>query len=405
MWVSVIAENFSNKSRVVPMNKWKNAAIPAILIGISIGFVYAFSLFAKPISDYIGYSQSKVQFAFSLAIFFLGMAAAFGGSIVEKNIHRSTTISTVCFCSGLLVTALAIHLKSLILLYIGYGFIMGIGLGIGYLSPVKTLMLWFKDNKGLATGISVCAFGFASTVASPIITYLLARVSLPMVFVILSAIYVVPMTIAHFLLHKPDGWIEPQVNTDFHIKEYLRDKRFISIWIFFFLNITCGLALIPIASPLMTELGVKPTLIALVVSIMGIFNGAGRLVIAALSDKFNKRVTMYYFVFALSMLTAICAIFLHNFSMVALILISAGYGGGFALLPSLVSDIWGMKHVSKQHGFLLSAWACAGLCGNQLAMFIQRNTGSYMNVFKVTAVLYLIALAVAFINLNKTKTD
>ena len=387
------------------MNKWKNAAIPAILIGISIGFVYAFSLFAKPISDYIGYSQSKVQFAFSLAIFFLGMAAAFGGSIVEKNIHKSTIIGTALFCSGLLVTSLSIVLKSLILLYVGFGCLTGSGIGIMYLSPVKTLMLWFKDNKGLATGISVCAFGFASTVASPIITYLLARVSLSMVFIILAVIYVVPMTIAHFLLHKPDGWIEPQANTDFHIKEYLRDKRFISIWIFFFLNITCGLALIPIASPLMTELGVKPTLIALVVSIMGIFNGAGRLVIAALSDKFNKRVTMYYFVFALSMLTAICAIFSHNFSMVALILISAGYGGGFALLPSLVSDIWGMKHVSKQHGFLLSAWGCAGLCGNQLAMFIQRNTGSYMNVFKVTAVLYLIALAVAFINLNKTKVD
>ena len=372
-------------------NKWLNAALPAVLLHLSIGSVYAFSLFAKPISEYIGNSQSAVQFAFSLAIFFLGMSAAFGGTIVEKNIHRSTTISTVCLCSGLLVTASAIHLKSLILLYIGYGFIMGIGLGIGYLSPVKTLMLWFKDNKGLATGISVCAFGFASTVASPIITYLLARVSLPMVFVILSAIYVVPMTIAHFLLHKPDGWVEPQVNTDFHIKEYLRDKRFISIWIFFFLNITCGLALIPIASPLMTELGVKPTLIALVVSIMGIFNGAGRLVIAALSDKFNKRVTMYYFVFALSMLTASCAIFSHNFSMVALILISAGYGGGFALLPSLVSDIWGMKHVSKQHGFLLSAWSLAGLCGNQISMFIQRHTGSYLSVFSILAGLYIIA--------------
>lgn len=387
------------------MNKWKNAAIPAILTGISIGFVYAFSLFAKPISDYIGYSQSKVQFAFSLAIFFLGMAAAFGGSIVEKNIHKSTIIGTALFCSGLLVTSLSIVLKSLILLYVGFGCLTGSGIGIMYLSPVKTLMLWFKDNKGLATGISVCAFGFASTVASPIITYLLTRVSLPMVFIILAAIYVVPMTIAHFLLHKPDGWVEPQINTDFHIKEYLRDKRFISIWIFFFLNITCGLALIPIASPLMTELGVKPTTIALVVSIMGIFNGAGRLVIAALSDKFNKRVTMYYIVFALSMLTAICAIFSHNFSMVALILISAGYGGGFALLPSLLSDIYGDKNISKIHGTELSAWSMAGLCGNQLAMFIQRNTDSYMNVFKVTAVLYLIALTVAFINLNKTKTN
>ena len=387
------------------LNKWKNAAIPAVLLHCAIGSVYSFSLFAKPISEYIGDSQSAVQFAFSLAIFFLGMSAAFGGAIVEKNIHRSTTISTVCFCSGLLVTALAIHLKSLILLYIGYGFIMGIGLGIGYLSPVKTLMLWFKDNKGLATGISVCAFGFASTVASPIITYLLARVSLPMVFIILAAIYVVPMTIAHFLLHKPNGWVEPQVNTDFHIKEYLRDKKFISIWIFFFLNITCGLALIPIASPLMTELGVKPTLIALVVSIMGIFNGAGRLIFSAISDKLKKRIHIYYLIFLISIVIAILSIISYSFSMVALIIISACYGAGFSCVAPLLADIWGMKNVSKIHGQILSAWACAGLCGNQLAMFIQRSTGSYMNVFKVTAVLYLIALAVAFINLNKTKTD
>ena len=387
------------------MNKWKNAAIPAILLHVSIGSVYAFSLFAKPISEYIGKSQSAVQFAFSLAIFFLGMSAAFGGAIVEKNIHRSTTIGTICFCGGLLLTALAVYFKSLPLIYLGYGAVQGVGLGLIYLSPVKTLMLWFKDNKGLATGISVCAFGFASTIASPIITYLTAKVTLPIVFVILATIYVIPMTIAHFLLHKPDGWVEPQTTSDFHIKEYLSDKRFVSIWVFFFLNITCGLALIPIASPLMTELKIKPALIALVVSIMGIFNGAGRLVIAALSDKFKKRVTMYYVVFAVSMVTAICAIFSHSFSMVALILISAGYGGGFALLPSLLSDIYGDKNISKIHGTELSAWSMAGLCGNQLAMFIQRNTGSYMNVFKVTAVLYLIALAVAFINLNKTKTD
>ena len=387
------------------MNKWKNAAIPAILLHVSIGSVYAFSLFAKPISEYIGKSQSAVQFAFSLAIFFLGMSAAFGGAIVEKNIHRSTTIGTICFCGGLLLTALAVYLKSLPLIYLGYGAVQGVGLGLIYLSPVKTLMLWFKDNKGLATGISVCAFGFASTIASPIITYLLARVSLPMVFIILATIYVIPMTIAHFLLQKPDGWVEPQTTSDFHIKEYLSDKRFVSIWVFFFLNITCGLALIPIASPLMTELKIKPTLIALVVSIMGIFNGAGRLVFSAISDKLKKRIHIYYLIFFISIVTAVCAIFSHNFSMIALIIISAGYGAGFSCVAPLLADIYGMKNISKEHGTTLSGWAIAGLCGNQLAMFIQRNTGSYMNVFKVTAVLYLIALAVAFINLNKTKTD
>ena len=384
------------------LNKWKNAAIPAVLLHCAIGSVYSFSLFAKPISEYIGNSQSAVQFAFSLAIFFLGMSAAFGGAIVEKNIHRSTTIGTICFCGGLLLTALAVYLKSLPLIYLGYGAVQGVGLGLIYLSPVKTLMLWFKDNKGLATGISVCAFGFASTVASPIITYLLARVSLPMVFVILAAIYVIPMTIAHFLLHKPDGWVEPQANTDFHIKEYLSDKRFVSIWVFFFLNITCGLALIPIASPLMTELKIKPTLIALVVSIMGIFNGAGRLVFSAISDKLKKRIHIYYLIFFISIVTAVCAIFSHNFSMIALIIISSTYGAGFSCIAPLLADIYGMKNISKQHGLAVSAWGIAGLCGNQISMFIQRHTNSYLSVLYVLVPLYMIALLFAIL-LNKTQ--
>ena len=143
-------------------NKWIRGALPALLIHISIGSVYAWSLFVAKIAEYIGKTQSSVQFAFSLAIFFLGMSAAFGGKIVEKNIHKSSLISCMCFCTGLLLTGAAICLKSLLLIYIGYGCLMGIGLGTGYITPIKTLMLWFKDQKGLATGIAVCAFGFAS---------------------------------------------------------------------------------------------------------------------------------------------------------------------------------------------------------------------------------------------------
>lgn len=383
-------------------NKWKNAAIPAILLHICVGSVYSWSLFVKAISDHIGYSQSSVQFAFSLAIFFLGMSAAFGGSIVERNIHKSSLLGAMFFCGGLLVTALSINLKSLALLYLGYGCLVGIGTGITYLSPVKTLMLWFKDNKGLATGISVCAFGFASTVASPIITFLLDRVSLPLVFVILAGIYFIPMIIGHVLLQKPSDWIESKSNADFKAIIMLKDKKFIAMWLFFFLNITCGLALIPIASPMLTELNVKSTLIALVVSIMGAFNGCGRLVFSALSDKLKKRVHIYYLIFCISIITAILSIISHNFSMIALILISATYGAGFSCIAPLLADCYGMKNISKQHGLILSAWACAGLCGNQLAMFIKRQTDSYMTVFYVIGVLYIIALILSMnVKINK----
>lgn len=377
------------------MNRWKNAAIPAVLLHICIGSVYSWSLFVAPISEHIGKSQSLVQFAFSLAIFFLGMSAAFGGSFVERNIHRSSLMSTLCFCGGLLITALAVHIKSLALLYIGYGVVLGIGLGIGYLSPVKTLMLWFKDNKGLATGISVCAFGFASTIASPIITFLTHRVSLPMTFIIMAGMYFVPMFAGHLLLHKPDGWVEPQTVSDFKVSTILKDKVFIGMWIMFFLNITCGLALIPIASPMMTELKFKPAIIALVVSIMGVFNGSGRLVFSAISDKLKKRIHIYYLIFAMSIAVVVLSIISPKLSLVALILISACYGAGFSCIAPLLADKYSMKNISKIHGTILSAWSFAGLAGNQMAMFIQRHTGSYMSVFFVIGILYLVAFGIA----------
>lgn len=373
-------------------NKWTRAAIPAILLHICIGSVYSFSLFAKPISDYIGYSQSKVQFAFSLAIFFLGMSAAFGGAFVEKDIHRSSLLSTLCFCGGLLITALAVHIKSLWLLYVGYGVVLGVGLGIGYLSPVKTLMLWFKDNKGLATGISVCAFGFASTIASPIITTLLNRVSIEQTFMILAGIYFIPMMIGHFLLQKPKDWIEPQTSSDFKRMTMFKDKNFILMWLMFYLNIACGLALIPVASPMMTELNMKPTTIALIVAIMGVFNGSGRLVFSAISDKLNKRKYIYYVIFTCSILMTGATIIFHAITPLTLILISATYGAGFSCIAPLLADLYSMKNISKIHGLILSAWAIAGLTGNQMSMFIQRHTGSYMTVFYIICTLYLIAM-------------
>ena len=376
-------------------NKWTRGAIPAVLLHGSIGSVYAFSLFVKLITEHIGKSQGQVQFAFSLAIFFLGMSAAFCGELVEKNIHKSSLISMICFCGGLLITAGAMHLKSLILLYIGYGVVGGVGLGLGYLSPVKTLMLWFKDNKGLATGISVCAFGFASSIASPIITYLTARYSLQRTFITLGCIYIIPMFLAHLLLKKPEGWVEPQTKSDFKAISMFKDKTFVFIWFVIFINITCGLAVISTASPMLNELSYTPARIALIVSIMGVFNGAGRLAFSAMSDLLRKRVYIYYAILGISIATALCAGFIHQTAFVALILISACYGAGFSCLPTLLSDIYGMKNISKIHGLALSAWAMAGLCGNQLAVYVQKTTGQYVWVFFVTAVLYTIAMAFA----------
>lgn len=170
-----------NRTMNLKENKWIRGAIPALLLHCSIGTVYCWSVFSQEIATHIGFSKSAVEWAFSFAIFFLGMSAAFLGNVVEKDIHKSSLIATICFALGLVGTAFFIQyggnnkgsVLALVGIYISYGFVMGVGLGTGYLSPVKTLMLWFQDRKGLATGLAVAGFGAAKAIASPIMQKML----------------------------------------------------------------------------------------------------------------------------------------------------------------------------------------------------------------------------------------
>lgn len=386
-------------------NKWIRGAVPALLIHLSIGSVYAWSLFVESIANYINATQSSVQFAFSLAIFFLGMSAAFGGSIVEKDIHKSSLISCICFCSGLLLTAFAIYIKSLLLIYIGYGCFMGIGLGIGYITPIKTLMLWFKDQKGLATGIAVCAFGFASAIASPIITTLLTNGNLPSCFIKLSLIYFLPMLIAHFLIKKPEWYQESTTKSNFNIKELLHNPQFILIWFVFFLNISAGLSLISTASNILKLSAINPMLISICISIMGIFNGIGRLIFSAISDRLKNRSSIYILISLISLIVTIQAFVIpQTISIpVILIIISACYGAGFSCLPSLLSDIFGMDNISKIHGITLTAWAVAGLVGNQISSIVFGIYQSYIPLFVVLTIIYMMQFILTIIINNKSK--
>ena len=373
--------------------------IPALLVSCSIGSVYAWSLFVQPLADKFESSNAEIQFAFSLAIFFLGMSAAFAGKFVEHHIRLATIVSTICFAFGLLTTALAIRQESLILLYLGYGVLMGIGLGIGYISPVKTLMLWFIHHKGLATGIAITGFGIASTIASPIITYLQNKVSLEETFIWLSVIYFIPMALASILIKKPEWYEEKEHGSHRQILRMFLDKRFLAIWIMIYINITSGLALISIASPLAIENGATTIFAATVVGIMGIFNGAGRLVYSSASDYLKNRNQIYLLIFILSIFSVSIAAVLQSSVMVTIMLciISSTYGAGFSCLPSLLADKFGMDKISSIHGLALTAWAFAGLGGNQLSTWIHDKTGSYTNVLYVLIILYAIGLLMTYV--------
>ncbi len=204
-------------------NKWIRAVLPALLIHCSIGTVYCWSLFKGDIASYIGKSVGEVEWAFSIAIFVLGMSAAFGGKFVEKDIHKSSLLAAIFFVVGMAGTGFFIYQKSLIGVYISYGVVMGIGLGIGYLTPVKTLMLWFKKQKGLATGLAVAGFGLAKVIASPLMEGLLGErnsegilvnpTNIYTMFYILAGIYLVMMLLDTYLLKKPAGYEEESVQS------------------------------------------------------------------------------------------------------------------------------------------------------------------------------------------------
>ncbi len=430
-------------------NKWIRAAIPALLLHCSIGTVYCWSMFSQEIADYIGFSKGATEWAFSFAIFFLGMSAAFLGNVVEKDIHKSSLIATICFAVGMAGTGFFIYyggqhprsLVALIGIYVCYGLIMGIGLGTGYLSPVKTLMLWFQDRKGLATGLAVAGFGAAKAIASPIMQSLLNNLGeggIYKMFWILAVVYFVMMFVGHLLLAKPAGWHEPQKKEKGQsMIAVIKSKpiaTYIGIWLMFYLNITCGLALISQEKMIAKCIGLAG-IVGIISTISAIFNAGGRLGLSAWADKMKDRNTIYKLIFIVSvaftgLVIATNGIVKGADSMgltilvLALIfLVNAGYGGGFSNVPTLLSDHYGMGNISAIHGLTLSAWAFAGLTGNQLASWIVKTFGKeveiehlledgtiemitvnptgYQYVLYATLALYIVAMLISFFLIPK----
>ena len=381
------------------------------------------------------------------------MSAAFLGNVVEKNIHKSSLIATICFSLGMAGTGFFIYygglhqgsILALVGIYICYGFIMGIGLGTGYLSPVKTLMLWFKDRKGLATGLAVAGFGAAKAIASPIMQSLLSNLGeggIYKMFYILAAVYFVMMFVGHLLLAKPADWVEPQTKDKSQgILATLKAKplaNYIGIWIMFHINITCGLALISQEKMIVKCIGMA-SFVGIISTISAIFNAGGRLGFSAWADKLKDRNTIYKLIFILSIaFTALVLatngikggsqnILLAILVLILIFFVNAGYGGGFSNVPTLLSDHYGMGSISAIHGITLSAWAFAGLSGNQMASFIVNKFGKvetiehvlsdgtvelikvnptgYQYVLYATIVLYAVALLISLVMVKPTKKE
>lgn len=390
-------------------NRWL-IVLAAIGIHISIGSVYAWSVLTKPIMQSMGFSLQQVTWTFSLAILFLGLSAGCLGTYVERyGPKKSGLVAASFFSLGLLGTGYALSQHSLFLLYLSYGVVGGIGLGIGYITPVSTLVKWFPDNRGLATGLAIMGFGFASLIAGPLMQFLVAQYGIVENFVYLGIIYFVVMVISALYLEPPktiyfDKKVtfkvnEQYINKQYSVSEAIKTWQFYALWWIFFVNITCGIGLLAVASPMAQEIiKMTPMAAASMVGVIGLLNGGGRIIWSTISDYLGRKNTYVVF-FCIEILAFYFLADVRNsflFQILIFIIITC-YGGGFSCMPAYLSDIYGTKQLSAIHGRILTAWGLAGIAGPLILSKIYEYTHSYTITLYFFSGCFILNLIIALV--------
>ena len=388
-------------------NRWL-IALSAMGLHLCIGSVYAWSVLTKPIMESMGFTLKETTWTFSLAILFLGLSAGFLGSFVQKiGPRKSGLLSMTCFVTAMFGTAAALYAHSLPMLYAFYGVIGGVGLGTGYITPVSTLVKWFPENRGFATGLAIMGFGFASLIAGPTMQLLVQHFGLVANFIILGCVYMVVMTASLLYLAPPAAGDVPakaekessveyaDAQPQFTVRRAMKTWQFYAIWWLFFTNITCGIALLSVASPMAQDVvGMSPMAAASMVGFIGLMNGAGRIAWATISDYIGRSATYVLFfiieILAFWQLAGVTGAF--SFQVLVLLIISC-YGGGFSCMPAYLSDLFGTKYLSAIHGRILTAWGAAGVAGPLVLSLIKENTNSYAVTLYFFVGAFTVALA------------
>lgn len=380
------------------LNKWKNGILPALLIHGSIGTIYCWSLLTPKLLEIIGECST---WAFSVAVFMMGMSAALLGPIVEKHLKKSAILSSILFGVGMILSGVACSVGSVHLFIAGYGILMGIGIGLGYLSPIKTLMQWFKNNKGLATGLAISGFGFSKVFAAPGFNYFIHNFGLETMFYFHGVFYTIVMLIAGFLLKIPE---DEEINKERISLRVWFDRLFTAIkspglwiyWALFYINITAGLAIVSYEYFFFTSAGYAAMGLGFCLSMAAIFNFAGRLGAGWLSDSMKDRSKILGLILLLSVLSCMLGFIFPGFVPFSVLFCNAGYGAMFAVMPSILSDRFGMTKLNETYGIILSAMAFAGLTGNQLATWAVNIPGStHQTLILFAGIIYTIGLYIS----------
>ncbi|WP_309573108.1 OFA family MFS transporter [Deinococcus sp.] len=393
---------------------WSRWLVPpaALALHLSIGQIYAYSVFNKPLSRLVSgdvkadagapgdWSLFQVGLIFSVALFFLGASSALFGKWVEREGPRKTMFaSALLFCGGFFIAALGVKLHSLPILILGNGVVGGIGLGLGYISPVSTLIKWFPDRPGLATGMAIMGFGGGALIGSPLGTALMktygadGTLGVGSTFLIMGVVYFLLMMFAAFLVRVPaEGWSPagwtPKANAagsmisshNVLVDQAFRTPQFWLLFAVLFLNVTAGIGVLGQASVMIQEMfsdkvlgagnGVTAAAAAGFVGLLSIFNMAGRFIWSTTSDRIGRKPTYMVFFALGAVLYFLIPLFGNMASLILFVLgfcvIISMYGGGFATVPAYLRDLFGTANVGAIHGRLLLAWAAAAIVGPSL---------------------------------------
>jgi MFS family permease len=404
----VATSSFLARERTIAAPGYSRWLIPpaALCIHLCIGQAYAFSVFNLPLSKLIGITQSApddwkltdLGWIFSIAIFFLGTSAAVLGRWVEEGgPRRAMFTAALCWAGGFLMSAVGVYLHTLWIIYLGYGVLGGIGLGLGYISPVSTLIKWFPDRPGMATGMAIMGFGGAAFIASPLSVWLMARFSTPThvgvaeAWICMGLIYFCFMMVGAVIVRvPPDDWVpagyfapaQPKrlvTRENVYVYQALKTPQFWLIWWILCLNVTAGIGVLGQASAMSQEM-FKGQVTAIAASgfvgLFSLFNMGGRFIWSSTSDYIGRKNTYFCF-FALGTVLYALVPYTGAIGSVGLFVacyavIFSMYGGGFATVPAYLRDMFGTRYVGAIHGLLLTAWSMAGIFGPVLVNYIRQ---------------------------------
>jgi len=391
-------------------NRWLLVAA-GVVMQVALGAVYAWSVFRIPLSDAYGTGVSEVNIAFSIALLGLSFAAFFGGLWMNRSGPRVVALTSgVLYGAGIFLASFAE--PSLWILYLTYGLIAGVGLGLGYIVPLAMLIKWFPDKRGFITGLAVAGFGAGALVTIPIAMELVQDVGLFSTFMILGVIYLVMVVGSGSIMKnppegwKPEGWeptekdLTERSGVDFEFKEALKTWQWYALWALLFLNVTAGIAFISEADPIVQELtSVGPATTAWVVSIIFVGNAAGRFLWPWLSDVIGRRwvfLTMYLLQAVLFFLMPVIGTSIFLLAIFAFVIVSC-CGGGFGTMPAFNADYFGSKNVGTIYGLMVTALGFGGVLGPQLISWAYDATGAYSRAFYIIAGIMLVASIIPFI--------